>query len=93
MSLYISDSSDWFPQEPNNGHLEYLLFLLAILTGIFFIIFIMVAKWYKYKTPDFDAVKGIPMESMNPPAYDNAAYRQDMEEPDALQPVGPDTRM
>lgn len=55
--------------------------------------FIMIAKWYKYKTPDFCAVKGIPMESMNLPAYDNAAYRQDMEEPDALQPVGPDIRM
>ncbi|WAQ96195.1 S15A4-like protein [Mya arenaria] len=63
---HTSDSSDWFPDEPNNGHLEYMLFLLAVLSGLNLIVFIFVAKWYKYRQPDFE--KTIDVE---PPPYAN----------------------
>lgn len=46
------DASDWYPQEPNNGHLEYIMFLLAALTLVNLIFFIIVARWYKYKVSD-----------------------------------------
>ncbi|XP_053384813.1 solute carrier family 15 member 4-like [Mercenaria mercenaria] len=48
------DASDWFPKEPNHGHLEYMLFMLAVLTGISFFVFVFVAKQYKYKMPEVD---------------------------------------
>lgn len=50
-----ASDGDWFPKEPNNGHVEYLLFLLAGLTGINLLIFIVVARLYKYRVPDFEA--------------------------------------
>ncbi|XP_053384777.1 solute carrier family 15 member 4-like [Mercenaria mercenaria] len=48
------DASDWFPKEPNHGHLEYMLFMLAVLTGISFFVFVFVAKQYEYKMPEVD---------------------------------------
>ena len=52
--IYLLFSTDWFPKEPNNGHIEYFLFLLAGLTVLNLGIFVIVAKFYKYRVPDFE---------------------------------------
>ncbi|XP_045211600.2 solute carrier family 15 member 4-like isoform X2 [Mercenaria mercenaria] len=69
------DASDWFPKEPNNGHLEYLLFLLAALTFINLFIFVIVARWYKYKKPDFEQERDIPVDPENVHVYENGTYQ------------------
>lgn len=83
------DASDWFPKEPNDGHMEYILFLLAVLTFINFLIFIVVAKWYKYKVPDFETEKSVPVPDAPPPytengqpgtSFVNSGYRRDLSE-------------
>ncbi|KAL4232606.1 hypothetical protein ACF0H5_007296 [Mactra antiquata] len=51
-SWRTSDASDWYPKEPNNGHLEYFLYLLAVLTALNLCVFIIVAKRYKYNNPE-----------------------------------------
>lgn len=77
------EASDWFPKEPNNGHLEYLLFLLAALTFINLIIFIFVAKWYKYKKPDFEQEADILVDSndvsVDVHVYDNTSFQPESE--------------
>ncbi|KAL4232605.1 hypothetical protein ACF0H5_007295 [Mactra antiquata] len=55
-SWRTSDASDWYPKEPNHGHLEYILFLLAGLTIVNLAVFVMVAKQYKYKKPAFETI-------------------------------------
>lgn len=66
---------DWFPKEPNNGHMEYLFFLLAGLTVINLGVFILVARLYKYRVPDFEVKEED--SKINLPdqyAYDNNTY-------------------
>lgn len=79
-SWRTDDASDWYPKEPNNGHLEYMMFLLAALAGVNLLIFIFVARWYKYKVPEID--ESIPVESAydEKPAYDNRSYVNDNSE-------------
>ena len=38
----------WFPDEINDGYLEYYFFLLSALMFIDFAIFVVIAKRYKY---------------------------------------------
>lgn len=52
--MSFSDASDWYPKEPNDGHLEYILFLLAGLTLLNLFVFVIVAKQYKYKKTEFE---------------------------------------
>ncbi|XP_060577715.1 solute carrier family 15 member 4-like [Ruditapes philippinarum] len=75
------EASDWFPKEPNNGHLEYLLFLLAALTFINLFIFIFVAKWYKYKKPDFETEAEIPVNPEDVHVYENNSYHDNEKKP------------
>ncbi|KAL3877158.1 hypothetical protein ACJMK2_034906 [Sinanodonta woodiana] len=42
-------NDDWFPKEPNDGHMEYMLFLIAGLMVLNLLVFIFVARWYKEK--------------------------------------------
>nr|KAG5685480.1 hypothetical protein BaRGS_013091 [Batillaria attramentaria] len=39
----------WFPDEINNGHAEYLFYLLAGLIGVFFLGYLLVSRLYKYR--------------------------------------------
>ncbi|KAK1413296.1 hypothetical protein QVD17_35068 [Tagetes erecta] len=38
----------WIPGNLNKGHLDNFYFLLAILTSADFVVYLLVAKWYKY---------------------------------------------
>ena len=72
-------SLDWFPKEPNNGHMEYLFFLLAGLTIINLGVFIIVARLYKYRVPDFEAKEDdgkIDLPDQNH-VYDNNKYESE----------------
>lgn len=44
----IANHSDWFPDEINNGHLEYIFVLLSIILFLNFCLFLYVASCYKY---------------------------------------------
>ncbi|CAG2248769.1 PHT [Mytilus edulis] len=71
----------WFPDEINEGKTEYLFFLLGILMFVDFIIFVFVAKCYKYRKTQAETYEaaivpekqGIP-ENQAPPGYDNFVY-------------------
>ncbi|KAK9126239.1 hypothetical protein Scep_015085 [Stephania cephalantha] len=39
----------WIPDNLNRGHLHYFFFLLAVLSILNFLIYILVAQWYTYK--------------------------------------------
>ncbi|XP_071829540.1 solute carrier family 15 member 4-like [Apostichopus japonicus] len=49
----------WLPDDPNEGHLEYFFFLLALLMGINIVIYLVVSNSYEYVKPttyiEFDA--------------------------------------
>lgn len=42
----------WFPDEINDGHAEYLFYLLCALMGVFFLAFLVAARLYKYHNFD-----------------------------------------
>ncbi|VDH95549.1 solute carrier family 15 (peptide/histidine transporter), member 3/4 [Mytilus galloprovincialis] len=71
----------WFPDEINEGKTEYLFFLLGILMFVDFVIFVFVAKCYKYRKTQAETYEaaivpekqGIP-ENQAPPGYDNFVY-------------------
>ncbi|KAL4230745.1 hypothetical protein ACF0H5_011120 [Mactra antiquata] len=71
-----SDGSDWYPKEPNDGHLEYILFLLAALTAVNLLVFIFVAKQYTYKKPDFEQVNYVENQDDAIHVFDNIAYTE-----------------
>lgn len=50
--------------------MEYMLFLLAVLSLLSLVAFIFVAKWYKYKKSQFEEEPVI----VQPPPYENQAY-------------------
>lgn len=79
--VLVSDASDWFPKEPNNGHLEYLLFLLAALTFLNLLVFIVVAKWYKYKKPDFEKDEDITVNPEHIHVYENNSFHDNEKKP------------
>lgn len=39
----------WIPDNLNRGHLDYFFWLLAILSVINFLVYLLVASWYTYK--------------------------------------------
>ncbi|KAL0333222.1 UNVERIFIED_CONTAM: protein NRT1/ PTR FAMILY 8.2 [Sesamum angustifolium] len=39
----------WIPNNLNRGHLDYFYWLLAILSFINFLAYVLIAKWYTYK--------------------------------------------
>lgn len=41
----------WIPDNLNRGHLDYFYWLLAILSVLNFAVYLLIAKWYKYKRP------------------------------------------
>ncbi|XP_020525185.1 protein NRT1/ PTR FAMILY 8.1 isoform X3 [Amborella trichopoda] len=41
----------WIPDNLNYGHIDYLFWLLAILSLINFVVYLFIANWYKYKRP------------------------------------------
>lgn len=42
------DMTGWIPGNLNKGHLDRFYFLLAVLTTMDFLVYIVCAKWYKY---------------------------------------------
>jgi solute carrier family 15 (peptide/histidine transporter), member 3/4 len=52
----------WIPDNLNRGHLDYFYWLLAILSLINFLVYLLIANWYTYKkTADYvedDVVNG-----------------------------------
>ena len=42
-------SSDWYPEDPNQGHMEYFFFMMAGLMTLNFLLFLFIASSYKYK--------------------------------------------
>lgn len=47
---YFSDA--WFPEEINDGKTENLFFMLAALMAVNTLVFVVVAYFYKYKSPE-----------------------------------------
>ncbi|XP_031564279.1 solute carrier family 15 member 4-like [Actinia tenebrosa] len=47
-NIVYSIDKKWYPEDPNNGNLEYYFFLLSGLMFVNFLIFILVALNYKY---------------------------------------------
>ncbi|KAL6880430.1 hypothetical protein ACP4OV_011995 [Aristida adscensionis] len=41
----------WIPDNLNRGHLDYFFWLLAALSAVNFVVYLWIAKWYKYKQP------------------------------------------
>jgi peptide/histidine transporter 3/4 len=39
----------WIPDNLNRGHLDYFFWLLSLLSVINFLVYLLIAKWYKYK--------------------------------------------
>ncbi|XP_008775060.1 protein NRT1/ PTR FAMILY 8.1 [Phoenix dactylifera] len=39
----------WIPDNLNRGHLDYFFWLLAILSVVNFLVYLLIAKWYSYK--------------------------------------------
>ncbi|KAL3877174.1 hypothetical protein ACJMK2_034920 [Sinanodonta woodiana] len=73
-------NNDWFPKEPNNGHLEYLLFLIAGLMILNLLIFIFVARWYTNKTPE--------MVEMPPEVLNEGTEHKDQVTTDGYDNIG-----
>ncbi|OEL32021.1 Protein NRT1/ PTR FAMILY 8.1 [Dichanthelium oligosanthes] len=49
----------WIPDNLNRGRLDYFFWLLAVLSLINFLVYLLIASWYKYKkTADFPDPKG-----------------------------------
>eukprot|EP01018_Ginkgo_biloba_P034272 Gb_27637 [translate_table: standard] len=41
----------WIPDNLNYGHLHYFFWLLAILSVLNFLVYLLIAQWYTYKKP------------------------------------------
>ncbi|KAK8452344.1 hypothetical protein SEVIR_5G096600v4 [Setaria viridis] len=49
----------WIPDNLNLGHLDYFFWLLAVLSLLNFLVYLVIASWYKYKkTADYPDAKG-----------------------------------
>ena len=49
----------WIPDNLNRGHLDYFFWLLAVLSLLNFLVYLVIAKWYKYKkTAEYPDAKG-----------------------------------
>ncbi|RLN23803.1 protein NRT1/ PTR FAMILY 8.1-like [Panicum miliaceum] len=49
----------WIPDNLNLGHLDYFFWLLAVLSLLNFLVYLLIAKWYKYKkTAEYPDAKG-----------------------------------
>ncbi|XP_064595615.1 solute carrier family 15 member 4-like isoform X2 [Liolophura sinensis] len=64
-------SHPWFPDEINTGNVEYFFFLLGGLMFVDFLIFLGIAKCYKYKNK---TAKDTPETEAEMEAYDNRAF-------------------
>ncbi|KAK7111646.1 solute carrier family 15 member 4-like [Littorina saxatilis] len=67
----------WFPDEINDGHAEYLFYLLSAMMGIFFLAFLVAAKFYKYKTVEADiSIDQEHSSDESPPAQSRETNRE-----------------
>ena len=41
----------WIPDNLNYGHIDYFFWLLTILSGLNFLVYLFIARWYTYKKP------------------------------------------
>lgn len=41
----------WIPDNLNYGHIDYFFWFLAILSGLNFLVYLFIARWYTYKKP------------------------------------------
>lgn len=50
----------WIPENLNRGHLDYFFWLLAVLSLLNFLAYLVIASWYKYKktADDYPGAKG-----------------------------------
>ena len=39
----------WIPDNINRGHLDYFFWLLSVLSVVNFVVYLWIAKWYRYK--------------------------------------------
>jgi len=39
----------WIPDNLNRGHLDYFFWLLSVLSVVNFVVYLWIAKWYRYK--------------------------------------------
>lgn len=67
----LSLPDPWFPDEINTGYVEYFFFLLGGLMFVDFLIFLGIAKCYKYKNK---AAHNEPETEAEMKAYDNRAF-------------------
>lgn len=51
-------SYPWFDDEINNAHVEYYFFLLAGLMMLDFLVFLVIAKFYRYRSNKYDEISG-----------------------------------
>lgn len=48
MGITAKDSKPgWIPEDLNTGHMDKFYFLIAALTIVDFVVYVMCAKWYK----------------------------------------------
>lgn len=47
----------WIPENLNRGHLDYFFWLLAILSLVNFVVYLLIAKWYTYKKTTDDEIE------------------------------------
>ena len=69
----------WFPDEINDGHAEYLYYLLSALMGLFFLLYLMVAKMYKYRTVSQDSEEDIVEPDARDGEQENEHLHQDQD--------------
>ncbi|KAF8662870.1 hypothetical protein HU200_055450 [Digitaria exilis] len=60
LGSYLSTGNlGWIPDNLNRGHLDYFFWLLAVLSLLNFLVYLVIAGWYKYKkTADYPDAKG-----------------------------------
>lgn len=49
--MYNVVADPWFDDEINNAHVEYFFFLLAGLMLLDFLVFLVIARFYRYRKP------------------------------------------
>jgi peptide/histidine transporter 3/4 len=50
----------WIPDDLNVGHLDYFFWLIAALSLVKFVVYLLIARWYTYKKTagDYPDAKG-----------------------------------
>lgn len=81
-SVFFTDP--WFPDEINDGHAEYLFFLLGALMMLNFVVFVMVAKCYTYRQEkqEIDVTETLPVADNIQTGYRSYNQNENVKETD-----------